>query len=132
MPLEIYRKGQGNVARTLTAVSLIAIAGFGAVEIRDALIGRRIFAAGPDAGYLLGGLFFVAIALLALWIAFKSKRSGDFLILTESELRKVSWPSKRDLWQQTIVVLVVSGVIGVIILIVDLVYSSIFRGAGIL
>lgn len=129
MPLEIYRKGQGNVARTLTAVSLIAITGFGAVSLRESLIGTGISAAGRD---IVSGLVFLVFALLVLWVSFKSKRSSDFLILTESELRKVSWPSKRDLWQQTIVVLVVSGVIGAIILIVDLIFSSIFRGVGIL
>src|SRR5260370_592326 len=48
------------------------------------------------------------LAALALWFAWRVVNVpvfADFLIATEAELNKVSWTTRRRLWQDTVVVL---------------------------
>ncbi|MDP3921471.1 MAG: preprotein translocase subunit SecE [Candidatus Omnitrophota bacterium] len=50
---------------------------------------------------------------------------GNFFSETKQELNKVTWPSKDELWQSTIVVIVTSMILAVFIGIVDF-FLSIF------
>jgi preprotein translocase SecE subunit len=50
----------------------------------------------------------LAVMLFSLWFAYRLvnyPRFADFLIATEAEMNKVSWSSRKRLWQDTIVVL---------------------------
>jgi len=61
-----------------------------------------------------------------------TKASADFLIETETELRKVSWPSREELTGSTFVVIFVTVVLGVYIVFVDKVVSAIMTRMHIL
>jgi preprotein translocase SecE subunit len=63
------------------------------------------------------------IAAAGLWIAFRVVHLpvfADFLIATEAELNKVSWPTKRSVVQDTIVVLTTVLLLTVFLFLVDI------------
>ncbi|HHW10535.1 MAG TPA: preprotein translocase subunit SecE [Firmicutes bacterium] len=49
-----------------------------------------------------------------------------------AELRKVSWPNRKELTTYTIVVLVVTAIVSLFIGVVDLIFSEILRLLGLL
>ncbi len=61
-------------------------------------------------------------------------RFRRFLIDVRSELSRVTWPTRREVWATTIVVILVSAVIGLYLFMVDLGLSAlvdwIFRRLG--
>lgn len=54
----------------------------------------------------------------------KSKNMGKFLKNVKSELKKVNWPSRKDIANYTVVVLVFSGLAAVGIWLADLVFGE--------
>jgi len=63
------------------------------------------------------------IALATFWFAWRLVNVptfGDFLIATEAEMNKVSWSTRRRLYQDTIVVLVTLAIMTIFLLVVDL------------
>jgi len=73
----------------------------------------------PDIEYTIPLL----LAGLTFWIAWRAVNLptfADFLIATEAEMNKVSWSSKRRLFQDTIVVLVTVLLLTLFLLVVDL------------
>ncbi|MCH8508158.1 MAG: preprotein translocase subunit SecE [Phycisphaerales bacterium] len=72
-------------------------------------------------GTLMTG-FFVAL----------SRRSADFLIATDAEMKKVNWTTYKHVKGSTIVVIVASFLIAGILFIVDLGFSSFFKMIGVL
>ncbi len=119
MQLEILKKGQGTWARVAAYVFCGALVLFGAV---------RFFATFNDPGVtplvrglpLLGDVNWFKVAavvvfllgMLAVHLMLNRPRAVDALIDTEGELRKVSWPSRREVKSATIVVAVVTVVLG--------------------
>ncbi len=59
----------------------------------------------PDLRYTLP-LLVIALTLWAGWRIVNMPAFADFLIATEAELNKVSWTTRKRLYQDTIVVLV--------------------------
>jgi preprotein translocase subunit SecE len=74
---------------------------------------------------IVAGLFYF-LALGALYLV-NAPRAVDFLIATESELRKVSWPSRPDLLRQTVVVLTTVAIFTVVILVADIFLSYLMK-----
>jgi preprotein translocase subunit SecE len=126
MTFEIYKRGQGNAARLVTGLGSLAVAGFGCWALRNYLATDTKWH-GLDPAMLVGFTAFVVCTAAIAWLVLMTHGIVDFLILTEAELRKVSWPTKRDLYQQTVVVIVVSVMLGIMILVVDLMLSNILH-----
>ena len=136
--VEIYKKSQGAVARWTAIISLGALAAFGAYEllvaVTDREVGLRIDAwivrvvglrTGLGArgwGILIsGGVFLACMALIAL--VTNIPRFADYLIASELELRKVSWPTKGELKRQTIVVIFTLLLFSLVLFLADALFS---------
>lgn len=139
MPFEIYKRGQGRAARTATAVSLLAVAAFGCISLKNHLSTYEALRRGPDLGAvrlqiaaIVAVVVFLGCAAAVGWMLAGWRRCVDFLILTESELRKVSWPSRSELRQQTAVVIVTAVLFGVFICVADVVLKQLLDWIGIL
>ena len=63
-------------------------------------------------------------ALAAVW-SYRSQRIHSFATEVCVELSKVTWPSRKDTWSQTIVVLIVSAIAAAILGVFDAVWSKI-------
>ncbi|MDR1494236.1 MAG: preprotein translocase subunit SecE [Planctomycetaceae bacterium] len=91
----------------------------------------KILADHPVPLYMLAG----AIALIGIWVAFRivnMPRVAEFLIAVEAEMVKVSWPSSRELYVTTIVVITVMLIFCVFLAIYDFVWQLLFRWIGVL
>src|SRR5262249_49149763 len=75
------------------------------------------------------------LAALTLWLAWRIVNYpafADFLIATEAELNKVSWVTRRQLMQDTVVVLVTGVLMTFFLLLTGLGWSQLLRGIGVL
>ena len=120
---EIYKRGQGTTARWISASGLGGLAAFGAYELWDSLSGR--YSAGP-VPTVASAVLFVASAVLIAWLI-NWPRFVDYLIMSEAELRKVSWPTRDELKRQTMVVIFTLVAFAAVLLIADLIFGQVTR-----
>jgi preprotein translocase subunit SecE len=67
------------------------------------------------------------------WFAFRAvniPKFADFLVSVESELEKVTWPTRHEVVQATIVVLVAMFSLGVFLFLIDLLWTWLFSFIG--
>jgi len=130
-----YREDQGRMARMFAFWSLVFIALFGCTFLFDLLFNNveslrrplmdrplplvRVEATGA---FLISTVVFLGLALL-IWRWQNKRRVADFLIDTEHELRKVTWPTVQDVINSSTVV-----VICVLILMAFLAFTDWFLG----
>ena len=123
--LDIYKKGQGATARWVTAGALGALAAFGCYELEEFLsiqTKEAMVFGGVSWSFLLSVAAFVVAVLVVAMIA-NSKRFVDYLIASETELKKVAWPTKSELKRQTMVVIVTLGIFAALLFVADLVFA---------
>jgi preprotein translocase subunit SecE len=128
MALAIYKSGQGYWTRTLTAVGAAALVIAGLAWILPYI---------RHANYELeirSGLVVVVLAAVAalLWWLLNKPRIADFMIATEQEMKKVAWPSRRDLVTFTMVVIAGTLLMALLLWLVDLGFVTFFRAINIL
>ena len=127
---QIYKRGQGRYARTITFVSSLVIAIGGAVALSDKLGGYSL-TQGPIVRYGVPSLMVVAIGLAMFWIVNRTK-SADFLIATEGEMKKVSWSSRKEIVGSTKVVIVATFIMAGILYTVDTGFAVLFTLMGVM
>lgn len=150
--LGVYRKGFGLYSRVAVGIALGILALFASVSLYNALIDLPDIAEGVkvpliDVGLTWGLLssvalfvflgFFVCVFVAGLETGLKpldngGKKTVEFLIDTQGELQKVSWPTRYELVGSTAVVIVSVVVIGVFVLGVDWCVSVVMKYIGVL
>jgi preprotein translocase subunit SecE len=70
-------------------------------------------------------------AAMYFWVVNYPSRA-DFMIATESEMKKVSWSSRKEVVGSTKVVIVTTFILAIILFGVDFLFTLIFHGMGIL
>lgn len=124
--LDIYKPSQGRVMRQSTAAGLGVVIAFGVWRLIQVLQGY-------DPGIRWG--IPVSIAVVSAWLIFRLinlPQFADFLISTEAEMTKVSWPSRPELFRATFVVLATVFVLATSLFVFDLVWQLIFSKVGVL
>lgn len=125
-----YKRTQGLKLRRYTIMGLLLIGLSGVWSLRAGGIGSgdlRLalpFVEQPvtlltDKQYAVP-LLLAAATLWLAWRAVNVPPFADFLVATEAEMNKVSWPTRRGLFQDTVVVLVTTVVLTGFLLVVDL------------
>ena len=134
MNLEIYKKGQGIWARRSAYGLLAILAAFGAWRWHATFNtpGEHVWAnnvplLGSITLYKVGALLVFLVALLLIHLFLNRPKATDMLIETEGEMRKVSWPSWREVKSATIVVVVVTFVMGLALFGFDKLLQRIFN-----
>lgn len=148
----VYRKGFGLYSRVAVGIALGILALFASVSLYNALIDLPYIAEGVkvpliDVGLTWGLLssvalfvflgFFVCVFVGGLETGLRpldngGKKTVEFLIDTQGELQKVSWPTRYELVGSTAVVIVSVVVIGIFVLGVDWVVSAVMKYIGVL
>lgn len=132
MALGIYKPGQGYWTRVMTAIgaAMLGLAGanwawseLAAIQTPFEVIYLQASVAGAIA---------LITAILTYWIVGLNRRTNEFFIATEGEMRKVAWPPRKELTGSTWVVIGVSVIIAAILFISDVIFSSIFQWLGVL
>lgn len=117
-----YKKDQGRLARLVTFWTLAVLVFYGCYSFYGEVLlksfkgplGTPLVASMkkvPIIGLELNGAMLITLALLAtlLWLLYRWEQKpkvADLLIETESEMRKVTWPSVPEAVNSSIVVIV--------------------------
>jgi preprotein translocase SecE subunit len=132
----IYKKGQGYWTRMGTAVSVTLLAALTAYELyaKRAYFGLGDSPAAPGHRSLAMGiaaaLFFAIMAFT--WRLMNKPSNVDFLIATDSEMKKVNWTSRKDLIGSTKVVVAFMFFIAFFLAVCDVVLAGFFELIGVL
>jgi preprotein translocase subunit SecE len=123
---EIYKKGQGTTARWIAAVGMGALAAFGTYELFDSLsaVGGTFHVGTTDVAYsgVISILVFLGAVALIAWLI-NLPKFVDYLIMSEIELRKVSWPTREELKRQTTVVIIALVAFSLVLWVADLLFT---------
>jgi preprotein translocase subunit SecE len=120
----IYKSGQGKYVRWGTVASIAIVGGGGLWWLAE----RTALAATENIALKVGIL--AGWALLTVFLAFflvNKPSLADFMIMTESEMRKVTWPSRRELIVSTKVVILLTVILGLILWLVDVGFLKFFQ-----
>ena len=132
----IYKKGQGYWTRMGTAGGAALIGALTANFLYHQLpvwIGASGMAqetARSASLYIIGGLF-LAYALLVFWLMNKAS-NADFMIATDSEMKKVNWTSRKELFGSTKVVIIFMFLIATMLFSFDIIFGYLFYAIGVL
>lgn len=121
---EIYKKGQGTTARWITALALGALALLGCNELEDIVSGHTeatVF--GSISVSLLASVAAFIVAAFVIALVINNRRFVDYLVASETELRKVSWPTRVELKRQTLVVIVTLLLISAMLFVADVLFA---------
>ncbi len=102
----IYKKGQGYWTRMGTAIGIAVISAFTAYNLYlyvPTFLTRLSETAANRVGLLVGLVTLAVMAGVGYWLTNRPS-NVDFLIATDSEMKKVNWTSRRELIGSTRVV----------------------------
>lgn len=129
---QLYKKGQGYYTRVGTAIG----AGILAAGLADFVHSQLIF----DADWAPGLWLKIGIPVLILvglgvgiyWLVGVNRRSCDFLIHTNNEMKKVNWTSRREIIAATKVVILVTFLTAIVLFVVDFAFMRFFNWIDVL
>jgi len=138
----IYKKGQGYWTRMGT------VAGFGLIglltgnflysEFERVLVRQnvadfmtRIHLQDPRGAYLIVAIYALVYAALSFYFMNKPAYA-DFLIATDSEMKKVNWTTQKELMGSTKIVIAFVFVMALVLFCYDLFFQMIFYFLGVL
>ena len=122
--LEIYKPGQGKYTRLGTLLGVMLITLIGAAVLSEKLMGYALTSS-PYARYGIPTLIVIVVGILMLWLV-NRPASVDFFIATESEMKKVSWSSRKEIIGSTKVVIVTTLIMSIALFMVDLLFVRMF------
>ena len=124
MNLKIYKRGQGKNTRLTTGLVCFVVAAYGCVVLHQKL------QAATDSVWietLIPAGVCAVFAALIWWLSNMSS-VADFLIAAEGEIKKVSWSSRKEIVNSTIVVIIVVAAMSTGIALWDLLLGYFFSG----
>jgi len=134
---EIYKRSQGYYTRMGTTVGAGVLILAGADWLYKALPGIA-----PRMDFEQGSGLYVRVsvavgipalvALLVYWLVGVNRKTCDFMIATEGEMKKVNWSTKNELWGSTKVVIFFTFLMALLLFVVDLFFILVFSGIGVL
>ena len=114
MSLEVYKPGQGKVARGVAYVLGVLLVVFGAFRLYATINvpgnewAENVPVIGSVSIYNTIAFVTCLLGVLGLHLVLNRPGAVDMLIDTEQEMKKVSWPSRREVQNATIVVALVT------------------------
>jgi preprotein translocase subunit SecE len=123
--MEVYRKGQADTYRIVFGVILLLTGLFAAYKWFTYFRGETVSSAPVD---WIGAAILVLIGLgTAYYFAAVHKKTVDYVIDTDEEMRKVTWPTKEELKDSSVLVIVVMLILGVITSALDAAFLQLFK-----
>ncbi len=123
----VYKPGQGYYTRLGTAIGGGAVIVFGANYLYGQL-GRF----SPAVTLGVPSILLAVLGVVLFWIAGSNRKTNDFFIATEGEMKKVSWSTKKEVIGSTKVVLAFTFMMALFLFVVDGAFIVIFSSADVL
>jgi preprotein translocase subunit SecE len=124
----VFKPNQGRVVRQVTFFALWLLYGLALWLLATYMLDW--FRGGDTASYMSA----FAVGGLAFWLGFRSVNIPsftDFLIGVEAEMRKVTWPTRKELIAGATVVLFVVVSLAVMMFGFDFIWTAIFTWLGV-
>jgi preprotein translocase SecE subunit len=128
----IYKSGQGYYTRMGTTVGAMLMLLLGIVWIWSYAERWKL---GINPKYVAAGTGLLIFAIIGWFIydlVFHRPSTGDFLISTEGEMKKVNWSTRREVTGSTTVVIVTMFLVTIFVFAVDLLFQAIFTWMGVI
>ena len=122
MLLGIYKRGQGKYTRLGSAFGVEIIVVLGCLLLYRKLDGADF---GLWVATMIPTSVFVGFAFLVYWLSNKPV-VADFLIAAESEMKKVSWSSRKEIAVSTFIVIFVVILMALLLGVADLSFKLFF------
>lgn len=128
----IYKSGQGYWTRmgTVAGAGLVAI--FTTMFVYQDLRPRIPYLRDHPPVALGIALTVLAVFALAIFWFVNRPRTADFLIATDSEMKKVNWTSRKELLGSTRIVILFMFIIAGLLFGIDIVFGYVFYWMGVL
>jgi preprotein translocase SecE subunit len=129
----IYKAGQGYYTRMGTTVGASLLCLLGLRWLWD--YAKKVQIGTINQTYVAFGICCAVGAVLAALIyyfAFRKPSSGDFLIATEGEMKKVNWSTRREIFGSTGVVISVMVFSTAFLWLIDNTFVFVFQWIGVL
>jgi|SRR5579862_2253564 len=120
----IYKHGQGYWTRVGTVIGAGLIGGFTAYSI---YIQVPTFITSHEIGLRVAGIataVFLALYVVLCWYLLNKPTNVDFLIATDSEMKKVNWTSRKELIGSTKVVVAFMILVALFLFSVDWIFGT--------
>ncbi|MDI6733095.1 MAG: preprotein translocase subunit SecE [Planctomycetota bacterium] len=146
MNLIVYKQREGLIIRFVTWVLCSFFALFGCVSLffyiphqsitdfppKPTLWGILIYTVpffdfNITTGFIFSVVLFLSIVILINRFIINATKPADFLIETEFELKRVSWPPRNEYWGASVAVIISVIIIGLFIFVIDIILSQIMR-----
>ena len=127
----LYKPGQGKYVRWGTVVALGLIIVLGMYWLGTTVVKFLFPSASAVAIAIVVGVFALVGAFLT-FLAVNRPRPAEFMIMTESEMRKVTWPSRQTVVNSTKVVIFLTLLMAIILWAVDVGFLKLFMWMKIL
>lgn len=127
----IYKSGQGYWTRMLTGIGTMTLVVSGAFWLWNELsvIQNEAYGIYIQAGTALA----VIVGFGALvWYLVNKPKFADFMIATEGEMKKVNWPTRKEITGSTWIVILGTLIMAVLLFLADFGFQFLFREAGVL
>lgn len=122
MNLNIYKKGQGKNARLGTAIGVFVIAAIGCWLLHLRLLPTD----NPWIHTMIPAVVCALFGALVYWLS-NIPALADFLIAAEGEIKKVSWSTRKEIANSTLIVIIVVAIMSIGLGAVDLGFQMLFR-----
>jgi preprotein translocase subunit SecE len=123
----IYKPGQGKYLRWGTVAGAALFIVCGAYWIGQLVRQRMEIPAVATAVVI-----WTAVWSFALFILVNTPKFAEFLIMTESEMRKVTWPTRREVINSTKIVILLTLILAFLLWMVDFGFLELFTALKIL
>jgi preprotein translocase SecE subunit len=123
MVFDVYKRGQGKYTRLCSAFGAALVVGLGCLQLYKKL---HAWDMGLWTKTMVPAGLFVALGLLIFWLVNKST-IADFMIAAESEMKKVSWSSRKEIAVSTFIVIVLVILLAIFLGATDLGFQMFFN-----
>ena len=129
----IYKKGHGYWTRMGTAIGAGALGLIVAYELYSQI---PTFLKGTQqhdrrVAFIAAAVFLIAYSIWAWWFTNKPT-TVEFLIATDSEMKKVNWTTRKELIGSTKVVIIFMFIISIFLFTCDIIFGAFFHVIGVL
>ena len=124
---ELYKPTQGKYVRWGTVIGMALIVGLGMLWM-----GSVVLRPNGMLWQSVGVMIFGAVGAAVTYLVVNRPRTAEFLIMTESEMRKVNWPSRQVVINSTKVVIFLTLMFAIMLFAVDGGFIQLFRLVGVL